>query len=87
MNEYGRPRWGDIENFLLAGDEALARQYLPSTQGYGWSVPSRIILHINEEVDPAYLPYRPNLLLLLDMFPGVPEAFAEIGVDLAAHGY
>lgn len=87
MKEYGRPRWGDIENFLLAGDEVLARQHLPDTQGYGWSIPSRMILHINEQVDPTYLPYRPNLLLLIDLFPGVREAFAEIGVNIAAHGY
>lgn len=87
MEEYGRPRWGDIDNFLLAGDEALARKYLPDTQGYGWSVPSRMILYINEEIDPRYLPYRPNMLVLIDMFPGVREAFAEIGVDIAAHGY
>ena len=85
--EYGRPRWGDVENLLLAGDEALARQYLPKTQGYGWSTPGRMILYINEEIDPAYRPYRPNMLLLLDMFPGVREAFEEIGVDITAHGY
>jgi hypothetical protein len=86
MSDYGRPRWADFDNLVLAGELDLARQYLPDTMGYGWSIPSRFILHINDEIDPRYLPYRPNLLLLVDMFPGVPEAFAEIGVDVMARG-
>ncbi len=83
---HGRPRWGDIDNLVLAGEIETAREYVPQTQGYGWSVPNRFILHINEEIDPRYLPYRPNLLPLVDLFPGVPEAFMDIGVDVMARG-
>ena len=84
IEEEGVVRWGDIENFLMAGEVELARELLQRTQGYGWSIPQRFILHINEQVDPRYLPYRPNLLLLVDDFPGVPEAFMDIGVDVMA---
>jgi hypothetical protein len=49
-------------------------------------MPERFIMHINEEIDPRYLPYRPNLLVLIDLFPGVAEAFTEIGVDIMARG-
>jgi TolB-like protein/Tfp pilus assembly protein PilF len=86
IGEYGRPRWGDIDNLLLAGDIEAARELTPQTQGYGWSMPERFIMHINEEIDPRYLPYRPNLLVLIDLFPGVAEAFTEIGVDIMARG-
>jgi hypothetical protein len=43
-------------------------------------------MHVNDEVDPRYLPYKPNMLLLLDLFPGVPEAFMDVGVDILALG-
>ena len=83
---HGRPRWGDIDNLVLAGEIEMAREYVPQTQGYGWSAPNRFILHINDEIDPRYLPYRPNILPLVDLFPGVPEAFMDIGVDMMSRG-
>jgi TolB-like protein/Tfp pilus assembly protein PilF len=83
---YGRPRWGDIDNLIMAGEIEMARELVPQTQGYGWSIPARFIMHINEEIDPRYLPYRPNLLVLIDLFPGVPEAFMDIGIDVMARG-
>jgi len=86
IEQYGRPRWGDIDNIVMAGEIEMARELVPQTQGYGWSVPNRLILHINEEIDPRYLPYRPNLLPLVDLFPGVPEAFMDIGIDVMARG-
>lgn len=86
IEEHGRPRWGDIDNIVMAGEIEMARELVPQTQGYGWSVPNRLILHINEEIDPRYLPYRPNLLPLVDLFPGVPEAFMDIGIDVMARG-
>ena len=83
---YGRPRWGDIDNLIMPGKIEAARRLTPQTQGYGWSMPQRFIMHINEEIDPRYLPYRPNMLMLIDLFPGVAEAFMEIGVDVMARG-
>ena len=86
IESYGRPRWGDVDNFIMAGEIEMARTYVPQTQGYGWSMPPRFIMHINDEIDPRYLPYRPNKLPLIDLFPGVPEAFMEIGIDVMARG-
>jgi hypothetical protein len=86
IRESGVVRWGDVENHIMAGDIETARKLLPETLGYAWSVPRRMTLYISDEVDPRYLPYRANMLLLIDQFPGVPEAFLEIGIDIIALG-
>jgi TolB-like protein len=76
----------DIEGFLLAGDIQLAREYVSRAQGFGYGAPDRFSLYVNEDIDPRYLPYRANLLLIMDEYPGVAEAFLTIGVDLVALG-
>ena len=86
IEQSGLTRWGDIENMLMAGEVETARSMLPQTTGYGWSTPPRMMLHINDKIDSRYLPYRPNMLLLVDEFPGIPEAFLDIGVDIIARG-
>jgi TolB-like protein len=77
-------RSGDIENFLLAGEVELARENVSKVWAGDWGAPNRISLYVDDEVDPRYLPYRANMLLLLDEYPGVAEAFLGIGVDLKA---
>jgi TolB-like protein/tetratricopeptide (TPR) repeat protein len=76
----------DIEGLLLAGEVDLARKYVPRVQGYAYGAPNRFGLFVNEDIDPRYLPYRGNLLLLHDMYPAVVEAYLTIGVDLVALG-
>jgi hypothetical protein len=86
MRESGLVRWGDVENHLMAGDIETAPKLLPETVSYTWSVPQRMTLFISDEVDPRYLPYRANMLLLIDQFPNVPEAYLDIGIDIIALG-
>ena len=74
----------DIEGFLLAGDIPLARKYASRAQGFGYGAPERLSLYVNEDIDPRYLPFRANLLLIMDEYPGVAEAYLTIGVDLMA---
>ena len=71
----------DIEGFLLAGNIQLARQYAPRVQYYG--APSRFSLFVNDDIDPRYLPFRGNLLLIMDVYPDIVDAFLSIGLDLA----
>ena len=86
MKETGQVLSSDVEGFLLAGEVDLARQYVSSVQGYAYGAPNRFGLFVNEDVDPRYLPFRGNLLLLHDMYPAVVEAYLTIGVDLVALG-
>ena len=86
MRDSGLVRWGDVENHLMAGEIETARNLLQRTAGYGWSAPRRMTLYISDEVDPRYLPYRANMLLLIDQFPGIPEAYLDIGIDIIALG-
>ena len=79
---WGVVRWGDIDNLILADELDLARELLPDTRGYTWGAPNRFTLYINDEIDPRYLPYRPNLLLIADAFPEVIETYRDIGVDV-----
>ena len=64
----------------------LARKHVPRVQGFIYGAPNRFGLFVNEDIDPRYLPYRGNLLLLHDMYPAVVEAYLTIGVDLVALG-
>jgi len=72
----------DIEGFLLAGNIPLAREYAPRVQNYG--APNRFSLFVNDDIDPRYLQFRGNLLLIMDMYPDVVDAFLSIGMDLTA---
>jgi adenylate cyclase len=72
----------DIEGFLLAGNIQLAREYAPRVQNYG--APNRFSLFVNDDIDPRYLPFRGNLLLIMDVYPDVVDAFSSIGMDLEA---
>jgi TolB-like protein len=80
----GFPRAGDVENFLLAGEIELAREYALKIWGAGWGVPHRFSLFVNDEIDPRYLNYRGNQLLISDLYPGAIEAFMDVGVDILA---
>jgi TolB-like protein/tetratricopeptide (TPR) repeat protein len=76
----------DIEGFLLAGKVDLARKYASSVNGFAYGAPSRFNLFVNDDIDPRYLPYRGNRLLIHEMYPEVVEAFLTIGVDVIALG-
>lgn len=80
----GFPRYSDIENLVLAGEVELARRYQREVLFREWSIPSRLSIHVDDEIDPRYLPYRPNMLLLIDDHPEWLEAFKGIGTDLLA---
>ena len=82
IEAYGGPRLSDIENLLLAGETDLAKNYYSQSFGFGFGAPLRLSLYVNDEIDPRYLPYRPNLLVLLDEYPDVEAAFMTIGTDL-----
>jgi TolB-like protein len=84
IEEWDGVRSGDIEHFVLAGDLDLAREYAPQVVGYGHNIPSRLTLYIDDEIDPRYLPYRGNLMLIVDMYPGAADAYMDIGVDIMA---
>jgi TolB-like protein/tetratricopeptide (TPR) repeat protein len=74
--------YSDAENFLLAGNIELARDIVAGMRFSVWSSPPRMSLFVDDSIDPRYLPYKANWLLIMDEFPGVPEAFEDIGIDL-----
>lgn len=84
IDKTGFPRSGDIENFLMAGRPELARENFDKIWGYQWGAPRRFYLYVSDEIDPRYLEYRPNILLIADEFPEVGKAFRSIGIDVVA---
>ena len=80
----GAIRFSDVENVLMAGDIALAREFVSNVLARGWSIPPRMFLYASNEIDPRYLPYRANLLLLAEELPEAMQVFKVNGMDLLA---